>query len=114
MRLLLDESLPRKLKECLAPHEVRTVPEMGWAGKANGALLRLAEQEFEVFLTADQKLPNQQDLPTLASRWWCLLRSVTVFATLNRSCRRFSRSWQIFGQGPRRYFAETAMATVDL
>jgi len=58
---------------------------MGWAGKANGALLRLAEQEFEVFLTADQKLPNQQDLPTLASRWWCLLRSVTVFATLNRS-----------------------------
>lgn len=64
MRLLLDESLPRKLKAHLAPHEVRTVPEMGWAGKTNGALLRLAEQEFEVFLTADQKLPNQQNLPT--------------------------------------------------
>ena len=32
MRLLLDESLPRKLKARLAPHDVRTVPEMGWAG----------------------------------------------------------------------------------
>ena len=59
MRLLLDESRPRKLKARLAPHEVRTVPEMGWAGKTNGVLLRLAEQEFDVFLTADQKLPNQ-------------------------------------------------------
>ncbi len=114
MRLLLDESLPRKLKECLAPHEVRTVPEMGWAGKTNGALLRLAEQEFEVFLTADQKLPNQQDLPAFSI-------AVVVFAAVSNrlrdiepSCRRFSRSWQIFGQGPRRYFAETAMATVDL
>ena len=64
MRLLLDESLPRKLKRRLAPHEVRTVPEMGWASKSNSELLRLAEQEFEVFLTADQKLSNQQNLPT--------------------------------------------------
>ena len=37
---------------------------MGWAGKTNGELLRLAEQEFDVFLTADQKLPNQQNLAT--------------------------------------------------
>jgi hypothetical protein len=64
MRLLLDESLPRKLKARLAPHEVRTVPETGWAGKTNGQLLRLAREEFEVFLTADQKLPNQRNLST--------------------------------------------------
>jgi hypothetical protein len=63
MRLLLDESLPKKLKARLTPHEVRTVPEMGWASKSNGELLRLAEQQFEVFLTADQKLPNEQNLP---------------------------------------------------
>ena len=37
---------------------------MGWASKSNGELLRLAEQEFEIFLTADQKLLNQQNLPT--------------------------------------------------
>ena len=80
MRLLLDESLPRKLKECLAPHKVRTVPEMGWAGKTNGALLRLAEQEFEVFLTADQKLPNQQDLPAFSI-------AVVVFAAVSNRLR---------------------------
>ena len=64
MRLLLDESLPRKLRTRLAPHEVRTVPEMGWAGKRNGELLRMAQHEFDIFLTADQKLPAQQNLAT--------------------------------------------------
>jgi len=80
MRLLLDESLPRKLKARLAPHEVRTVPEMGWAGKTNGELLRLAEQEFEVFLTADQKLPNQQNLSTFRI-------AVVVFAAVSNRLR---------------------------
>jgi hypothetical protein len=55
MRPLLDESFPRKLKTRLAPPEVWTVPEMGRASKSNGEFRRLAEQEFEVFLTADQK-----------------------------------------------------------
>lgn len=80
MRLLLDESLPRRLKARLAPHEVRTVPEMGWAGKTNGELLRLAEQEFEVFLTADQKLPDQQNLPTFRI-------AVVVFAAVSNRLR---------------------------
>jgi hypothetical protein len=34
----------------------------GWASKRNGELLRLAEREFDVFLTVDGKLPNQQNL----------------------------------------------------
>jgi hypothetical protein len=42
MRVLLDECLPRKLKNDLAGHDVRTVPDMGWAGKKNGELLQLA------------------------------------------------------------------------
>ena len=33
MKLLLDGSLPRRLKNELSPHEVMTVPERGWAGK---------------------------------------------------------------------------------
>ncbi len=37
---------------------------MGWAGKSNGELLRLAEPEFEAFLTADQNLEYQQRLTT--------------------------------------------------
>jgi predicted nuclease of predicted toxin-antitoxin system len=42
MRVLLDECLPRKLKNDLPGHAARTVPEMGWAGKKNGELLQLA------------------------------------------------------------------------
>ncbi len=56
MRVLLDESLPRRLRQELPEHEVSTVPEAGWAGKANGELLRLAEPAFEVFVTMDRQL----------------------------------------------------------
>jgi hypothetical protein len=35
---------------------------MGWSSTKNGALLNLAEGEFDVFLTADQNLPYQQNL----------------------------------------------------
>ena len=62
MRVLLDECVPRRLKRDLSGHEVRTTPEMGWAGKRNGELLRLAEREFDIFLTVDRKLQNQQNL----------------------------------------------------
>ncbi len=62
MKLLLDESLPRGLRDHLAAHEVVTVPERGWAGKRNTELLELASSEFDVFLTADQNLQYQQNL----------------------------------------------------
>ena len=39
-----------------------TVPERGWQGIRNGELLKLAGQEFAVFLTADQNLEFQQNL----------------------------------------------------
>jgi len=56
MHILLDECLPRKLKRELLGHRVATVPEQGWASIKNGALLRLAEPLFDVFITADQNL----------------------------------------------------------
>lgn len=60
MRLLLDECVPRHLRRELSDHEVRTVPEMGWAAKKNGELLGLASQHFDVFITTDQRLVYQQ------------------------------------------------------
>ena len=62
MRLLLDECLPRTLKKEFRGHKIQTVPEMGWAGKKNGELLRLAEKEFDAFITLDQNLQYQQNL----------------------------------------------------
>jgi hypothetical protein len=42
MRLLLDESVPAKLRRHLLTHEVRTAVEMGWSGLRNGKVLALA------------------------------------------------------------------------
>ncbi|MBR8833826.1 MAG: DUF5615 family PIN-like protein [Stigonema ocellatum SAG 48.90 = DSM 106950] len=62
MRVLLDECLPKKLKRELPGYTVMTVSQLGWAGQKNGALLRLAQTEFDVFVTIDQNLTNQQNL----------------------------------------------------
>jgi hypothetical protein len=65
VRVLLDESLPRPLSRLLPGHDVRTVPQMGWTGLGNGALLRAASGMFDVLLTADQRLEFQQNLTDL-------------------------------------------------
>lgn len=63
MRILLDECVPRPLRRELSGHEIRTVTEMGWAGKRNGELLKLIiGYPFDVFLTVDQNLRYQQNL----------------------------------------------------
>jgi predicted nuclease of predicted toxin-antitoxin system len=62
MRVLIDECLPKKLKLELPDHFVKTVPEVGWAGKQNGELLRLAEKDFDVLLTNDKNMEHQQHL----------------------------------------------------
>ncbi|HEX6750679.1 MAG TPA: DUF5615 family PIN-like protein [Longimicrobium sp.] len=63
-RVLLDENLPHRLRRELPECEVLTVAQAGWAGTKNGALLRLATQTFDVFLTADRSIPHQQVLAT--------------------------------------------------
>jgi Domain of unknown function (DUF5615) len=65
MRLLLDESVPVRLKRHLSSHYVRTVVEIGWSGVKNGDLLRRAAASFDVFVTVDKNLPYQQNLATL-------------------------------------------------
>jgi len=66
MRLLLDECIDRRLSKELIGHEVKTVPQMGWAGIKDGQLLALAELEFDVFITVDRNLPFEQNLSKLA------------------------------------------------
>ena len=65
MRLLLEESVPSRLRRSLVGHEVRTVVEMGWSGVKNGELLALAATEFDAFITVDKNLPYQQNLAML-------------------------------------------------
>ena len=67
MRVLLDEQLPRQLAPYLIGHETRTVQQQGWAGLKNGDLLKAAEAAgFQIFVTADQQLPYQQNLESSA------------------------------------------------
>ena len=63
MRVLLDEMLDRRLAGFLPEAtEAVTVRERGWGAKKDGELLALAEEEFDVLLTADRHIPEQQDL----------------------------------------------------
>ena len=50
----------------LPGHEVRTVGEMGWAGRRNGELLRAAEQQFDAFITVDRNIEYQQNISSFA------------------------------------------------
>ena len=61
MRILLDESIPRRLGPMLPGHEAATIAKIGWAGVRNGRLLALAATKFDVLLTADQNIEYQQN-----------------------------------------------------
>ncbi|SRR2546423_5455866 len=62
MKLLLDENLPKRLKDDFATHEVYTVTDKSWNGVKNGELLELMLSErFDALLTFDKNLQHQQN-----------------------------------------------------
>jgi len=63
LKILLDHNLDRRLKIYLTEYETATTQEQGWADALNGELLALAEENgFQVLLTADANIKNQQNL----------------------------------------------------
>jgi predicted nuclease of predicted toxin-antitoxin system len=63
MRLLLDECIDEGLRHHLPGHDCQTCRFAGLTGLANGALLAAADQAgFDVMITVDQNMPNQQSL----------------------------------------------------
>jgi predicted nuclease of predicted toxin-antitoxin system len=62
MKLLLDENLPKRLKQDFSNHEIYTVRDKGWNGKKNGELLNLMMAEkFDALFTFDKNLRYQQN-----------------------------------------------------
>ena len=59
MRLLIDECVDWRLLRDLNDYDVKTVKQLGWENVRNGALLRLAATQFDVFLTVDSNLSYQ-------------------------------------------------------
>ena len=67
MKVLLDESVPKRLALFFPdPFDVYTVQRMGWAGRSNGDLLRLAAGHgFGALVTVDQGIEHQQSAGSL-------------------------------------------------
>ena len=82
MKILIDECLPRKLKNALTEHEVKTVPEAGWSGMKNGELLRQMTGVFDVFITIDNNLRYQRQLQSLPVCFIILSAKNNTLATL--------------------------------
>ena len=62
MKVLLDEDIPIRLRLYFQTVEVETVEYRGWKGLKNGTLLRTAQEHFDVLVTLDNNLPDQQPL----------------------------------------------------
>ncbi|HTS78131.1 MAG TPA: hypothetical protein VMG40_18100 [Bryobacteraceae bacterium] len=83
MRVLLDESVPQKLRLLIDGHTVVSTVYRGWSGLKNGALLDAAEESgFDLFITADKELEHQQNLTrrkiaiiVLSTNNWSIVRA---------------------------------------
>jgi hypothetical protein len=90
MKVLLDESVPRKFRNHLTGHDCCTVPEEGLASKKNGELLSFAEKSgFEVFLTLIVVLSLNKTCKEEPSRLsWSMLNQ-TVWQIFCRMALKF-------------------------
>lgn len=63
MRLVLDECIDERLRHAFSGHDCQTARYAHLAGLKNGRLLLVAESAgFDVIITVDQKIPDQQNL----------------------------------------------------
>ncbi len=85
MRLLLDENLPKRLKQDFPEHEVFTVRDKGWNGIKNGELLKkLLENTFDALLTFDKNLQHQQNFLKYTITVFVLTASINQYAELTK------------------------------
>ena len=83
MKMLLDENLPKRLKNDFKNHEVYTVRNMGWNGIQNGKLLQLMlENNFKVVLTFDQNLQHQQNFAKYTITVFILVAPINTYLQL--------------------------------
>jgi predicted nuclease of predicted toxin-antitoxin system len=63
VKLLIDECIDERLRLAFSDHHCLTARFSGLAGLKNGRLLDAAEAAgFDVLITVDQSIPNQQNL----------------------------------------------------
>ena len=85
MRLLLDENLPKRLKQDLAEHEIYTVRDRQWNGIKNGELLKLLlENSFDALLTYDKNLQHQQNFSKYTITVFVLTAKINQYKELTK------------------------------
>lgn len=62
MRVLLDHCLDWRLGRSLEGHSAKSAGKLGWGRLKDRPLLEKAQAHFDVLVTSDKNLPNQQDL----------------------------------------------------
>jgi hypothetical protein len=63
MKLLIDECVDQRLRHLFSGHDCHSAHHAGLAGLKNGLLLDAAEAAgFDVLITVDQNIPEQQNL----------------------------------------------------
>jgi predicted nuclease of predicted toxin-antitoxin system len=62
VRVLLDACVPRRLRNQLPEHEVRTAQQMGWGNLDDGPLLDAMANHFDALVTVDKGLAKQQNI----------------------------------------------------
>jgi len=94
LKVLLDENLDWRLERHLPGYAVESVPLIGWAGIANGELLKRAQNRFDIFITMDSKMVS--DLNIQDSN----LVVVVLQAPSNRLSDTFPLMSQVLAQLP--------------
>ena len=84
MRVFLDECIDWRLARDIVGHDVKTARQMGWTTIQNGALLTLASQHFDVFVTLDRNLSFQQNLDSFSIAVLVLSAKTSRLTDLNR------------------------------
>ena len=88
MKILLDECIPRKLTYHLLNHDCSTVPEAGFAGIKNGALLSLSAGIGDhIFLTMDKGVAYEQNMAGVNIGVVIMRARSNRLADLLRSCQ---------------------------
>ena len=83
MKLLLDENLPKRLKQDFLEHEIYTVRDKGWNGIKNGELLKLMVADgFQALLTFDKNLQHQQNFERYTLTVFVLKAPINTYAVL--------------------------------
>ena len=96
MRILFDQGTPVAIRNALQDHSVRTTSQQGWSTLLNGELLRVAEEAgFDVLLTTDTSIPQQQNLKgrklavvILSKNRWILIKPRLAEIAAQRNAAR--------------------------